>query len=209
MHVSQNRFMTTSDQDLAARQITVAAEQHGWPLIADPHLRFVTPQLKTVLAVWQEQRRSRTMPARSDLTLPDLKVALPNLAFLDIQREDDRTRYKVRLIGGALDHFLGSPATGRFVDEAVPQPFAEKWSALWQASVDFRAPMRTVVRVEFPNRRYYMCEALNAPLAEDGENPNILMIASYFHGREDGAARANIATQLMNELGEQAMPALT
>jgi hypothetical protein len=194
--------MGNMDQDQAARLVNSLAQQNRWPVIADPRLAFVTPQLKTVFAVWQAQRRGRTMPARSDLTLPDLKTALPNISFLDIVRDGARTRFKVRLAGGALDAFLGKPPTGSFLDEAVPQPFAHKWQTLWQPGIDARLPMRHIARVEFPNRRYYVSETLNAPLATDGETPDIFLTATYFHSRDDIGPRNEIAPQLIQELGD-------
>ena len=86
----------------------------------------------------------------------------------------------------------------------MPQPFADKWAALWQVAADARTPMRTLARVEFPNRRYYLSESLNAPLATDGETPDIFLIASYFHSRDEVGARSDIAARLVDELGERA-----
>ncbi len=197
--------MTSSVRDQASERVNFLAERNSWPLIADPHLCFVTPQLNTALAVWQAQRRLRTMPARSDLTLRDLKTVLPNLAFIDIVRDGARTRFKVRLAGCALDSFISGTPTGHFIDEAVPSRFADKWSALWQPTITARTPTRTVGRVEFPNRRYYVSESLFAPLATDGETPDILMLVAYFHAPGDSVAPGDgIAALLMSELGERA-----
>lgn len=193
--------MADTDQNQPSKEVNLLARRHGWPLIGDPHLRFVTPQLKTALAVWQTRRGSRKMPSRNDLTLRDLKTVLPNLAFLNIVRDEQRTRFKVRLAGGALDDFLSGPPTGRFIDEVVPPHFAEKWTALWEPTISAREPLRTVARVEFPSRRYYVSEALYAPLADDGEAPDALLIVVYFHGN----ARDDLASQLMGEIGDQAL----
>jgi hypothetical protein len=194
--------MQTTGRHQAARQVNELARARGWPLIADPHLRFRTAQIETALSVWQTQRRARTMPARADLTLCDLKSAVANLCFLDIVRDDARTRFKVRLAGSALDHFLGGTPTGRFIDEAVPHEFAAKWGALWSIAIDNRAPIRTVGRIEFPNRHYYMGEALYAPLASDGESPDMVMTVVYFHARN--GAGDDLAAQLARELDESA-----
>ena len=195
--------MTNTDQDLASKRVNFLAARNSWPLIGDPHLRFVTPQLKTALEVWRSRCGSRTMPSRADMTIRDLKTVLPNLAFLAIERDGAQTRFKVRLAGCALDDFLSGRPTGHFIDEAVPERFAEKWSALWQATVDARAPARTVGRVEFPNRRYYMSEAFYAPLAQDGETPDMVMLVAYFHGfTDEGARDGDIAVRLQTEIGE-------
>lgn len=195
----------TTDPHWASKQINALAEQKGWPLRDDADLRFVTAQLKTVFDVWQAKRAGRTMPARADLTLRDLKTALANIALLDIDSTGGRMRFKVRLCGGALDSFLGNAPTGRYLDEAVPRDFAEKWAATWRPSISARSPSRLIARVEFPNRRCYVAETFNAPLAEDGENPDVFMTATYFHSRDERGSRADIAAQLIAELGPLAM----
>src|ERR1700690_778601 len=151
-------LMTNTDQLRASEQINLLAIRNSWPLICDPHLDFATPELKSALAIWQAKRGSRTMPTRDDMNFRDLKTFLPHLAFLTIVRDGARVRFKVRLAGSALDTFLGGSTTGRFVDEAVPQRFAEKWAAMWISTIDSRTPTRTVGRAEMPGRGYYISE---------------------------------------------------
>jgi len=86
----------------------------------------------------------------------------------------------------------------------VPRLFADKWAAVWQVAIDARIPMRTIARVEFPNRRYYIAETLNAPLAVDGETPDILLTATFFHSRDQARAHDDTAAQLVQELGVRA-----
>ena len=198
--------MKQIDQDRAAEKIRLLADHNSWPMISDPRLRFATPQLQTVLDVWTAKRGTRRLPSRGDLTLRDVKVALPNIAFMNIVREGARLRFKVKLVGGELDRFVGGPITGRFLDEAVPVHFAEKWIALWLPAIEGRVPTRTVGRTEFADQRYYVCEALHAPLADDGETPDIFMLVAYFHFiPPEGAQHADLATRLMSEVGERAI----
>jgi hypothetical protein len=84
--------MTSTEQERASEQINLLASRNSWPLIGDPLLRFATPQLKSVHEIWEAKRGARTMPARVDLTMSDLKMVLPNLAFLSIVRDGARTR---------------------------------------------------------------------------------------------------------------------
>jgi hypothetical protein len=180
----------------------------GWPVKCDADLDFVTPQLRHVLKVWQSRRGARTMPSRADMTMADLKSVLPNLAFLGVVREGDRLRYKVRLMGGVLDDYL-TPMTGRFVDEALPAHFAEKWTTVWRPAIDSRAPVRSVGRVEYGARRWCVAEALYAPLADDGATPDVLMIAVHYHVcAENGAQPSAIAARLTGELGDDANVAM-
>lgn len=179
------------------------AQRSAWPVICDRSLAFVTPQLKQTVDVWRAKAGKRIMPARGDLTIKDLKFTLPNLAFLSIVREPARVRFKVRLMGSDLDANV-LPATGQFVDEAVPAQFAEKWASLWLPAIETRTPLRCVGRQEFRERRCFLSETLFAPLADDGETPDVLMIASYYHLLDETEARPNpIAARLAVELGER------
>jgi hypothetical protein len=181
----------------------IPADKGSAPWFADPALKFVTPELKRAVDVWHEKRGTQTMPSREDMTIRELAFALPNIGFVDIVKVGDATRYKVRLMGSVLDEFV-APMTGRFVDEVVPERFATKWASHWQPAIDRRAPLRAVARVEFAERRWYVSEALHAPLATDGETPDVLMVATYFHSTEGFENRSrDIAERLQRELAER------
>lgn len=180
---------------------TIAGASGAWPVLHDPGLSFVTPQLRRMLEVWRAKRNGRTMPARADLGLRDLTFVLPHVAFLAIVHEEARVRFRVRLMGSELDAYVG-PMTGQFIDEAVPRKFAEKWSEPWAQVVETRQPMRSVARVEFRERNYYISESLCAPLAVDGEHPDGLMLGVYYHVSDgDPATQSEIASRLVGDLG--------
>ena len=197
--------MPGSDQERAAERINFLAGQNNWPLISDPLLRFVTPQLKSVLETWQAKRGARTMPARRDFSMSDLKLVLPNLALVSIVADAATERFRAKLIGSNIDKFMGCAMTGRFLDEAVPKRFADKWCALWRPALESRVPTRTVGRVEFGEQRFYVNETFHAPLADDGESPDVLMLVSYFHFiNGNGEHGAGIAERLIAEIGDRA-----
>jgi hypothetical protein len=191
-----------SAHDAAAR-INALADRSGWPLICDAHLEFATPQLHRLLEVWRDKRAGRLLPARPDLSIQDLKFIVGNIVFIDVVRQSDRTRFRVRLMGAELERYV-APMTGRFIDEAVSQQFASKWSAKWEAAIEARAPLRTVGRLEFRDQRRIVSENLNAPLAADGETPDIILSAYAFHvlDEQDGGP-SDIAARLVKELGNR------
>ncbi|MDZ4867310.1 MAG: hypothetical protein SGI91_08330 [Alphaproteobacteria bacterium] len=178
------------------------ADYVGAPWFGTFALDFVTPQLQRGAAAWFAKRGVRTMPARSDLTIRDLKMLLPNLSIIEIVPSDP-VRYRVRLMGSVLDEMV-APMTGRFIDEAVPAHFAQKWSSQWLPAIDERKPMRAVGRVEFAGRRWYVAESLYAPLAFDGETPDMLMVAAYYHSVDtaDGAT-SDVAASLAAQVNAQ------
>ena len=190
--------MTTAPSDFGASRV---AGSHGAPWFGSYQLDFVTPQLRQVAAVWEAKRGSRTMPSRGDLTIRDLKLVLPNVTFMDIMREGERLRFRVRMMGSALDELI-APITGRFIDEVVPPHFNAKWTAQWLPAIEGRRLRRAAGRVEYAERRWYVAESLYAPLAEDGETPDVLMVVAFYHAidKSDGAPTTDLAGRLAAEI---------
>lgn len=193
--------MTAAPPDSDATRV---AGSHGAPWFGSYALDFATPQLTQAAAVWAAKRGSRTMPSRGDLGIRDLKLVLPSITFLDIVREGERVRFRVRMMGSLLDELV-APITGRFVDEVLPAHFAQKWATQWMPAVDGRKPRRAAGRVEYAERHWYVAESLYAPLAEDGETPDILMVVACYHAidKGDGPSR-DIAARLKAEIDAHA-----
>lgn len=192
--------MTTAENPVA--HVNRMAEEHGWPMLCTPARGYKTPKLRGLQEVWEAKRGKRTMPCRSDLTLRDIKFAASNVGFVRMVREGERRRYRILLMGSELEQYI-TPMSGHFVEEVVPQHFVQKWTILWDASLDARVPLRTLGRLEFNDRRFCLVESLVAPLAHDGETPDALVTAVYFHMLDDPRShQANIALQLKEELGE-------
>jgi len=189
--------MTSTSPDFDETRI---AGSHGAPWFGTYELDFATPELARVAAAWEAKRGARTMPARADLGIRDLKFALPNLTFLDIVRGGEQLRFRVRMMGSVLDEQV-APMTGRFLDEVVPAHFASKWAGQWMPAIDGRRPRRAAGRVEFAGRRWYVAESLYAPLANDGETPDILMVVAFYHALDnvDGGMR-DVAGRLKSEI---------
>jgi hypothetical protein len=190
--------MTTAPSDFGASRV---AGSHGAPWFGTYELNFVTPQLKQVVDVWEAKRGARTMPSRGDLGIRDLKFVLPNITFMDIVRGGERLRFRVRMMGSVMDELV-APITGRFIDEVVPEHFATKWTAQWMPAIDGRRPRRAAGRVEYAGRRWYVAESLYAPLAADGETPDILMVVAFYHAidKSDGAPTTDLAGRLGAEI---------
>jgi hypothetical protein len=188
--------MTVAPSDFDATRVPGS---HGAPWFGSYALDFATPQLSQVAAVWEAKRGGRTMPSRGDIGIRDLKHVLPNVSFMDIVREGP-LRFRVRMMGSMMDQLV-APITGRFIDEVVPPHFAQKWTAQWMPAIDGRRMRRAAGRVEFAGRRWYVAESLYAPLAEDGETPDILMVVAFYHATDtnDGAPR-DIAARLAAEI---------
>jgi hypothetical protein len=192
--------MRTAEDTVA--YVNRMSDEHGWPMLCTTVSGYKTPKLRGLQEVWEAKRGMRTMPCRSDLTLRDIKFAASNVGFVRATREGDKRRYKILLMGGELEQFI-TPMSGQFVDDAVPHHFAQKWTIIWDASLDARVPLRTLGRLEFNDRRLCIVESLVAPLAHDGETPDGLITAVYFHMLDNPRPhQAAICQELKQELGE-------
>jgi hypothetical protein len=168
--------------------------------VGERSLAFVTPQLKRILQVWEAKRGVRTAPCRGDFGLRDLSFALPNIAVLAVVREGARVRFRVQMMGSQLDAYI-APMTGKFIDEMVPPEFAEKWASLWGGAVETRRVQRSVGRVKFGGKPYYVAESLFGPLATDGEHPDGVLVATYFHlAQSDQPEQSAISRSLLSEI---------
>jgi hypothetical protein len=170
------------------------------PLLFDASLQLKTPQLRRALEVWNQKRGARRMPARSDFDMRDLCCVLPQLSIVKIVHEGGRQRFQIRLMGTSLDQHL-APITGKFVDEAVPPHFFERWESIYMSALDGKAPMRVSSRTAFRDQLYLIGEGLVLPLSDDGETPNGLMVVIFHYG--SGAhdeQRLQLFASLMQEL---------
>jgi hypothetical protein len=86
-------------------------------------------------------------------------------------------------MGTSLDQHL-APITGKFVDEAVPPHFVERWETIYTSALDIRAPMRISSRVAFRDQLYLIGEGLMLPLSEDGETPWGLFGVIFHYGSD-------------------------
>jgi len=193
--------MTQSKQEAAAAAINRLAERNRWPLVCDPGLKFVTPALAHVNELWHEKQLGREMPARRDFSLRDLKDVSPNLGFAEVVREGQTIRLRAKLVGSELDQFIGGRLTGRYLDEIATPRFAQKWCALWMPALENRVPTRTVGRVEYADKKFFISEAFRAPLSEDGKAVDTLMLVDYFHYVHGDVSKDPIVEKLTGELG--------
>lgn len=173
------------------------------PVLMDCELDFITPELSACSALWKAKRGEKQMPARGAFSMRELKGALRNLAFMDLVGVGEQMRFMVRFMGSELDEQL-MPMTGHFVDEVLPAYFMEKWKTVWTPPVAQRRAMRSLSRAEFRNRDYSLVEALYAPLSDDGETPNVLMISVFYHNFDSADRRTRQrAEQLMDEFNQR------
>lgn len=172
--------MSDCDQGDKIRAFNARAQAADWPTRCDAELDFKAPILREALALWRERAGVRRFPSRADMTPRRMLRFLANVAIVDVVRAAGKARFRSRVTGSEVERYYGSAPRGMFLDEIVPEPFRERWSAGWGLALDVEGPIRTVGKVEFRKQQYLDMESLVAPLGEPGQAPDALLQVSHF-----------------------------
>jgi hypothetical protein len=153
-------------------------EREGWPMRADASLAFCAASLLEADRVWHEKANGRAMPSREDMSPRALKAFLTEVALHDVVYEADKIRYRSRVTGTKLAQTHGS-GRGQFIDEAIPSPYRERWTAMLTLALDAGGPVRVTSTIEYQDRNYLQAEILCAPLGTVGSNPDTIFIVLH------------------------------
>jgi hypothetical protein len=152
----------------------------GWPTRVDSTLAFEAEELREAHAVWKAAAAGRPFPLRADMRPRLMKRFLSQVALMDIVREAGRTRFRIRLTGTALERTFGG-LTGRFLDEALPEPFRARWNATLMIPLSARCAVRSIGRVEYLNQTYLTAETFFGPLGADAQAPDSMLLVVHTH----------------------------
>jgi hypothetical protein len=166
--------MSEADRVAKFEALNARARRAGWPLQADATLSFDAPLLREAYAMWQAKAGGRRWPTRAEITPRAMKNFLADTAIVDVVYEPGKIRYRLRVMGLKLEEIFVR-ATGKFVDEVVPEPYLEKWLAIFDLAVDVGGPIRTVGAVEFRKQEYLQAEEFFAPLGNPDEPASALL----------------------------------
>ena len=161
--------------DLIIESYNRTASAEGWVQRADLRLEFSSAELRAALAVWRTAAGDREIPARIDLRPRSMKQFLPRLLLLDAVREDERTRFRIRHSGTAIDERFGAN-TGALLDEAYPEPYATRWTRMAGLPLRVRRPVRLSGNLGYQGMTYMTLEALLAPLGEDNAPDGVFLV---------------------------------
>ena len=154
------------------------AELVGWPNRVDPTLSFEAAELREALAVWRSAAGARALPLRSDMTPKLMKRFLPQVAVMDVVRDKNRTRFRTRVTGTALERTFGG-LTGSFIDETLPEPFRSRWEATLNVPLLARCAARASGRMEFRDQTYLKIETFFGPMGADIAAPDSMLVVVH------------------------------
>ena len=132
-------------------------------------------------AYWQSKRAGRRFPARRDLDPCEFGYMLGWIMLVDVTY--DPLRFFVRLYGSELAARAGFDVTGTYIDKHPQPEFRAYVEKAWR---------ETVTRGEVTHGRFNRwvddrrCryESLRLPLASDGENIDMLLVAIRHKDRD-------------------------
>jgi hypothetical protein len=141
-------------------------------------LSFEAAELHEALAVWRSAAKGRELPVRTELTPRLMKKFLPSVAIVDVVRNLERTRFRVRLSGTALEQTFGG-LSGTFLDESLPKPLRQRWEATLNVPLVGQCPARSFGRVAFRNQNYLKVETFFGPMGTSPASPDSILLVVH------------------------------
>jgi hypothetical protein len=133
------------------------------------------PDIRTVLAYWQDKCRGRVMPSRADIDPVELSRFLPNITLVDVVADERRFIY--RLVGTAEVQLRGNDPTGKSIMDAFFGRSQATVLSKYEEVCRSCAPFYEEDDYQVVDR--YVSDAnLFLPLSEDGKVVNKILVFS-------------------------------
>jgi hypothetical protein len=129
------------------------------------------PDLRRVLAYWEQKRGDRFAPRRCDIDPVDLVEALPRIMLADVQRDPFDFRY--RLSGTAILNVHGKEMTARGPRDLDPPHYGALIYDHYCECVRRRSPILHLIVLDRLERSRGYARLL-MPLSEDGAEVTML-----------------------------------
>ncbi len=154
--------------------VPVAGSDGGTDLSQPPRKEF-----EALRARWQEHCQDGRLPHRSAFPPESLVPWIGHIQLVEVVRQDERARFRARLVGTRIVYYQGRDNTGRYLDEVVPEEERDAILAPYRDCMDRRQPVYSV---------FYNCgaaaisselERMILPLASDGDQVDQFLVAIY------------------------------
>lgn len=146
------------------------------------------PALQRLHQDWEDRRRGRTFPARTDFAPDDLRYVLGDLALIDVLRAPLQFRYRLHPTNMATR--LGADLTGKLIDEIADRRHFLLARAHCEEVVTSRRPVVKDRHGVKTDHRVWNCEVLALPLSTDGAEIDMLMACAIWDEVDDARRRA-------------------
>lgn len=156
--------------------------------MAAPDYASLHPRYARVRDYLQQVAPPGRLPGRQHVDPGALRDLLPMINLVDVVRDNDRLRFRFRLVGTEQTEKAAREITGKFIEDAVMPEFVERINANMRAVVAERAPLYDRFPMPHPQREFIDSERIYFPLAGDGEHVDMILIVNGYPGNHDPAA---------------------
>jgi hypothetical protein len=144
-----------------------AVDEVGAPVLAR------TPDLRRLLAYWNEKRGTRRFPGRADIDPVDLRFMLDRIALIEVHDQAGR-RFRLRLVGSWWSRKFDFEPTGTWLED-WPNPEQMKLTlASYEKLLVLRRPV-ILRRDEWIDGTQLSYEAALLPLSDDGDQISMIV----------------------------------
>lgn len=141
------------------------------------------PLVAEIYRYWLDCRGDRALPSRADIDPLAMRVALGNIALIEVHR--DPLRFRVRLAGTYQAARLGMDPTGMWMDEIPAPEYRDLLIGRLREVVARPEPLLAHNR-QLMDNHWYDYEALWLPLANDGQTVDMVLACQIFADAPQG-----------------------
>ncbi|PCJ69716.1 MAG: hypothetical protein COA62_09385 [Rhodobiaceae bacterium] len=123
---------------------------------------------------WSTKLNGKTMPSRRDIDPIEIPTLLPDILLIDVDRTD-KLRFKIRLAGTGVVHFIGKEPTGKYFEElsailpeGVGATLFDRWTRICAHVCEHHKPTFVSIRHADPARNHHIAHAAALPLTNEG-----------------------------------------
>jgi len=145
-----------------------------------------------ILKWWSDPQRQGRFPTLADCQAEQIHPLWPDMALYEVQRENDRVRYKCLSHGARLRPIDGADLCGLYLDEFFPDAIKQPALAAYDATVEMACPIYTQRNAVDSDRVPVIFERLRVPLSEGGTCVDHLLTHVEIFCEDGGYRRENL-----------------
>lgn len=139
------------------------------------------PVLAELYDYWSQQRKGRIAPARGDIDPVDIPTLLPHIALTEIvPAADGKARFRYRLAGTEIEHHIGCPLAGRYIDELMRGDYLAFITGLYHRVIAEKASVYSENCYLADEADQLHVKRLMLPLSDDGESVTMVLAGLVF-----------------------------
>lgn len=120
------------------------------------------------------------LPGRQHLDPCDFPGLLKLINLVDVERGQDGTRFRFRLVGEEQNRAAGRQITGLMVEDAVVPELVPRIYSNMKKVVECRIPVYDRFPMPHPNRQFIDSQRMYYPLATDGKTVDVIFILNGY-----------------------------